>query len=125
MECTCTVAFDCCASDPIIDFNAATKLATEPITCDECRATQSSGKYTHVTGFDYDSKISHNICGDCTAVKNVFFDEGFVLGALWDELEMHIEETDGEIPEDCIKGLPKAARDRICDMLEANAMEDK
>lgn len=95
------------------------RKAKKPHKCIECRKTISPGETYYYTTGKWDGNIEvYKTCFDCQSVKNAFFCESYFFGTIWDDVQEHIDEMEGNISSDCLLKLTKGARDKVCDLIE-------
>jgi len=58
-------------------------------------------------------------CTDCKSIENNFFNGGWLVGSMVDDLENYFNDSwQEDLPSSCISQLTPAARDRVCDILQ-------
>jgi hypothetical protein len=115
-----------CSMNIDVDLNERYETVVEAIVsseleqvCGECKRIIEEGeKYEVYVGLDGDRKNHvHITCADCRSVVKGLFG-CFTFGDVWDTLEDEVREINGEVPEACLKGLTKTAREKLCDIIE-------
>lgn len=87
--------------------------------CTECsRAILLGEKYTNEKVKWEKEFNTFKTCIDCLSIRNTFFCDGWYYTMLYEYLQEHINEMDGEISEDCIVELTPIAREKVCSMIE-------
>ena len=90
-------------------------------TCSECCETFPTGSWCIEEVFKVveTGKLEvHKTCENCYAIRQVFFSSGWFYGMLWEDMQMFIDECEGDISVTCITMLPKVAKDKVLDMVE-------
>ncbi|MFT7880946.1 MAG: hypothetical protein ABXS91_11200 [Sulfurimonas sp.] len=124
MQCSCDVDVDV-GSDEMPSFHVTTK----PVSwihrrCGECGETIDPGEqYEHVAGVWDGRWDTYVTCMDCLSVREQFFTD-YRYGQIWEDLENTFEEWGYEVPETCIAALSPGARDKVCEMIEAEWEEE-
>lgn len=118
MECSCTVANY--GGDYYHEMiNVRIPVARKQHECVECRKTIEPGeKYEYlvqVYGGDFQT---YKTCLDCRQVVDIFFSDGGTFGRVWPDLRQSIIDSEGEIPEDCIKKLSPVNLEKVCAIIE-------
>jgi hypothetical protein len=117
MSCGCVYAGN--DGDIATFYRAKTYRARHVHVCNECGETIQPGEiYEYVSAYwcgDFDVLKT---CATCLAVRSEFFCGNFTHRAIWEDLHCHIEDIGDDFDVDCLAGLPKAARDRVCDLIE-------
>ena len=118
-DCSCIAVY---VDDGPEFSNVVDRRARKEHRCGECGLTIGIGEIFEHAANGYDGTVTtHKTCKDCESVRSAFFCEGYYYGRIWDDVHGHIPELvwSGEIPKgDCMASLTKAARDKICDMIE-------
>jgi len=106
-------------------FNDDNPVARKEHKCTECgRIIKPGERYKKESG-KWDGVFeTHRTCFDCLSVRDVFFCDGFFYDQIWDDLEQHIRDMNGQIPESCILDLTPAARERIFEIIEQLWMDE-
>jgi hypothetical protein len=100
-------------------FSGEQRKARKEHVCCECGEKIEVGQtYQYDCGKWEDDFGAFKTCMDCIAAREAFFCDGYAFESLWQLLSDHIREMRGQIKSDCLVGLPKKVRDRICDMIE-------
>ena len=95
-------------------------IARKSHKCGECgRDILPGEKYECFSGCWDRIFNTHKTCSDCLSIRKTFFCYGCCFGMMLEFLHEHIRDFGGEISSDCIIPLTKAARDKVCDMIEA------
>jgi hypothetical protein len=92
--------------------------AKRSLECEECLKSLEPGEkyYFHSGSIDGDWHESR-VCVDCQSViDNLFCD--WYTGQVWDDLETHIDDCQGEISMTKISKLTPIARDKVCDLVQ-------
>ena len=101
-------------------FNARVVTARKKHKCGECgREILPGEKYETASGKWDDSFETYKTCADCLSVRDAFFCEDYAYGGIWEILWEHLRYINYEVSSDCLVKLTKAARDNICDSIEA------
>ncbi len=117
-DCACVyVDYETCE---LID--GGMRKARKEHVCTECRRTIERGeRYEYAfTSFDGGTD-TYKTCVDCVSVRDSFFCNGWGYTMVWEDLEEHFSNViwkNGDVVSECIVPLTKAARDRVCDMIE-------
>ena len=86
--------------------------------CGECGRVISVGeKYNCYTGKWEGRFVSERTCMDCYSVTKYLF-KGFTFGQVWDDLNDHLWNCEGEISYEAVSRLTPTARSKVCDMIE-------
>lgn len=103
---------------PIVSTTAIHKARKEH-TCCECNRTIVCGEEYEMCKMLHDGTWrNYKTCGDCVSVRKSFFCHGWYIGVIWDHIEEHISEIDGQLSSECFENLTKSARDKLCDLVE-------
>lgn len=87
--------------------------------CTECGRTILSGeKYLNEKNKWDEGFNVFKTCIDCLSIRSAFFCNGWFYTMLYEDLQEHIREMDGEISEDCIIELTPTAQEKVCSMIE-------
>jgi len=87
--------------------------------CGECGCVIQKGEsYEAYAGKSNGDFYWSKTCEDCLSVRSEFFCEAWNFGEVWTSLKGHIFEMCGEISSDCLVGLTKTARGKVCDIIE-------
>ena len=115
-DCSCIYVGD---ADGTSFWNEKQPTAKKSHVCCECGEVIEPGqKYQYECGQWDGDFAAYKTCLDCLSVRQAFFCDGYAFGGMWGYVADHINEMRGQIKSDCIVGLPKNARDRICDMID-------
>ena len=120
MLCSCDVDYYAEDSGGFL-LSSASPRARKEHTCTECGDTISKGDIYHreVLKYDWEGGLFvAKTCGNCLAMRDVFFKEGGPYGEIWDLLREFIFECNGQVPESCIIELPRKTKNRILDIIE-------
>jgi hypothetical protein len=90
--------------------------------CSECSRTIEPGETYERTWGKFDGGVeTYKTCVDCLSVRDSFFCDGWGYTVVWQDLQEHLSEVvrfgDG-VSSDCMAPLTKAARDKVCDLIE-------
>ena len=121
MKCSCNINVPIDDwGDGCVSLHAKMQRSMKVYKCDECRGTIKIGvPYYNERYISGGAFYTHRTCHSCKYVRDTLFICGFYYGMLWDDIQDSIR--DGmEFSEKCIADLPKPARDKLCDMIEAN-----
>ena len=70
-------------------------------------------------GFRGDRDIFVGVtCLDCLSVRNEMFCEGFCWGAIWEDVNEHISDVEGQISSECLEALTPGARAMMIDSID-------
>lgn len=119
MECSCVyIPMD--ASFPAEFYKERfIKRAKKAHTCGEChRQIEVGESYLYTTGVWDNDFCVHKVCRDCKSVIDAFFCSGYVFGHIWEFLEEHLREAEGNLPESKIAGLTPGALSKVCKLTE-------
>ena len=117
MECSCTVEVG--DYDPCVTLKEGSPKARKDHKCNECGCLIPSGdQYLTYVGVFEGKFFIHKTCMDCKSIRDVFFSDGFIFEMLWENLHEYIDESNGEIPENCIAELTPKARNKVCELIE-------
>jgi hypothetical protein len=124
MECSCNIEIDDYDSPSFFD-ETIIKRATRQHKCTECkRLIEKNERYSRIVGV-WSSKFEvYKTCVDCMSVRSEFFDSGFPLGAMWNEVTEYIYNCEGAIPEACLTQLTNSARERVLKIMEEYHQDD-
>lgn len=87
--------------------------------CSGCgRDILKGEKYEYATGRWDGGFSTYKTCDECLSIRDVFFCEGYYYNEVYNFLEEHIADMDGDISSDCLTKLTKRARDIVCDLIE-------
>lgn len=87
--------------------------------CTECgRIILPGEKYTNEKVKWEGEFNTFKTCIDCLSIRGTFFCNGWLYTMLYEYLQEHINEMDGEISEDCIAELTPTAQEEVCDIIE-------
>jgi len=118
MDCSCGIDVDP-DSEPEFYYSSV-RVARKFHKCDECKEEIEPGDtYEHVSGTWENEWLVNKTCSDCISARDVFFNSGWYMGAVWDMIFEFIDESYGDVSSDCIKGLTPKARDKVCDYIES------
>lgn len=99
-------------------FKESDRTARKQHSCCECgRAILPGEKYRYESGVWDGRPSSFKTCVDCLAVRDTFFC-GFEYKAVWDMMWTSIDENGGDISQSKTAGLPVAAREKVCALIE-------
>jgi len=120
MECSCDVyPFAIDESEQAEIYTQKTTKARKIHKCTECKREILPGeKYELFKGKWEGDFQTYKTCKDCLSVRGQFFSNGWIFSNLWSDLNESFNDWDYEVPEDCISALTKAARDKVCDIIE-------
>ena len=99
-------------------YHATRQRARKEHVCSECRGPILPGEKYEYVAARWDSFDVLKTCPTCLAVRDAFFCGAFCHGVIWDDMQNHIDTYDGEISDECLAPLPKAARDKVCAMIQ-------
>jgi len=118
-DCSCIWVPD---YDPADFYAAKTVTARKVHKCSECkRDIETDEKYERATGmWDHEPGTirTFKTCADCSSVFASFFCDGWLHEGLWEMLEDHIKELNGEIKSSCLAPLTPRAREMVCELIE-------
>jgi len=101
-------------------FTCLKRVAKKAHRCSECGKTIEPGsKYLCESMLHEGTFTRFKTCEDCRSLRASFFGAGWVFTQLWSDLDDHIHELGGDVSEIHIACLTPAARERVCDMIEA------
>ena len=87
--------------------------------CGECRKTIVRGEvYLREVNIHDGRVITDKTCQDCVSIRNEFFREGYWYGQVIELLDEHVQESRGDISENCLVALTPGAREKVCGMIE-------
>jgi len=87
--------------------------------CGECRKTIVRGEvYLREVNIHDGRVITDKTCQDCVSIRNEFFREGYWYGQVIELLDEHVQESHGDISENCFAALTPGAREKVCGMIE-------
>jgi len=117
MNCSCTVPI---YSD---DWDGETgeriRRARKEHKCYECGETINiNSNYHFFSCFGNKTISNYKICKNCKIILDHFFDNGWIFGQVWDDLNEYLYDWKNDLPSDCISKLPAEIRDKICDILQ-------
>lgn len=120
MECSCEIDTYDGDGDYVELYNKETRTARGSYKCLECGAVISPGVEHQYVSYKYEGEFWHErTCGDCLSAMEQFYSSGCnYSGMLWNDITVHIDESGGDMPEDCISQLSPIARARVCDMIQ-------
>jgi len=105
------------------DDGAAETLSLKIVTarkqhkCHECyRKIQPGERYENYVGL-FDGIFRQKTCLDCISLRDVFFIDGFIFEAIWQDMREHIHYCGDQISESALSKLTPVARARVCDMI--------
>lgn len=118
MECACVyVPMDDCPTE--FWNERLVKRARKTHTCGECHRQIETGEpYLYIAGVWDGDFGTHKICHDCQSVIDAFFCNGYVFEQVWEFLDEHVREADGDLSESKIAGLTPRALERVCGLIE-------
>lgn len=100
-------------------YKAGTQIARKEHLCSECGRIINKGELYEKAVGKWDGRLdSFKTCNDCLSVRDNFFCNGFYHEGLWEDLDDHIREYNGDISEDCLSNLTVRAREKVCDIIE-------
>jgi hypothetical protein len=74
--------------------------------------------YERYKGLDEGDFFTHKTCSDCLSVRNEFFCDGWVWGNVWERVEEHVFDMDGDISSDCLLRLTPRAREHVIELID-------
>ena len=114
MECPCEIDVD-------IDYGLSESLADEkrkaqkPHKCNECGGDICPGDtYAYYKGIYEGDIFTNKTCLDCLSIRETFFAGYYYFGQILEDFHEFINETQGQIAEDCIAGLTSKSQDMVC-----------
>lgn len=120
MDCACVYVDE--HGDTPSFYNESLRTARKAHACGECKRVIAPGETYESTTGCWDGRIDrYKTCADCVSVRAAFFCERWNFGEIWWDLREHLNEVcwGGDAPSsDCITPLTKAARDKVCDLVE-------
>ncbi len=123
MDCSCIYI----NTDNGPEFSETTyPVARKTHRCTECyRDIKHGEKYEKCTGVWEGDFETYKTCIDCLSIRENFFCDGWQFTSVIEFLGYHIEETNGEISENCLVNLTVTARAKVCEMIEDNWRDDE
>lgn len=107
-------------------YRSKVQRARKEHKCDECGRTIVRGEeYEYAVMCVEGSWDKSKTCVDCLSVRKVFFCHGWQFTTLWEYLDEHIQNTNGQISSDCILALTPAARVDVLDRIDRHWSERK
>lgn len=114
----CSMQIDCDLDEPCEIIKQVKISARLPHVCQECGRSILVGEiYERYVGKSDGEIFTHKTCLTCLSVRDVF-SQNFWFGGLWEELENELNETNGQVPEACLRELTKEARKKVCERIE-------
>lgn len=99
--------------------HVTTPLAKKPHECCECGRQIAPGEqYERVVGVWEGEFRTYKTCPDCLSIRNEMFCDGWSYGMVWEDLWEHLRETDGRLSDECMLNFTKAARDKVCELIQ-------
>lgn len=96
-----------------------TRISATNHKCSECNEKIALKEKFEHTRYKFDGKFgTHKICSTCMDLREIFFCNGYGVGALRQDLFQHIKDSGGVISSDCIKSLNPEARNVVFEMIE-------
>jgi len=126
MECSCEIETYNDDYDPVQLFNRKTRKARKTHKCSACHREILRGEEYEFWSYLFEGKFwEDKICNDCMSASYIFFPgSGFCPQELWGEIKNFIDNSCGEIPEDCIVKLTPLARVKVCDLIQQFFVRD-
>ncbi len=118
MECSCSASgyYD---NEEYYFSERKLKAAKEHL-CIECDKPILKNEYfCFSTIFGEGSINNYKTCMNCKEIINIFFDEGHVIGQIYDDLYSYFDTAWLEdLPSNCISKLSKENKEHICNMFQ-------
>ena len=113
MECACEVDVDVDGfSEPLVDEK---RVARKHHKCSECGTTiQPGDTYEYYKGVCEGDFFTNKTCLDCLSIREVFFTGGYYFGQILEAFNEFVQETQGQIDEDCISRLTPKSQRMVC-----------
>ena len=119
MSCSCINIGVDDADDIDIQAVHEKRVARKEYRCCECHRIIKRGEtYDNARGKWGGSFSTFRTCSTCESIRSAFFCNGWIFGEVIERLEDHINDVDGNISSECLAGMTKQARDRVCDMID-------
>jgi hypothetical protein len=103
------------------NYRCIREKSDTPFFCDECEETLPAGtlreheKYLNAKNEEQE----HTVCVNCLSVLDVFFCQDYYRTRIWEDVNDHIRELDGQISSECLLSLTPRARDKMFDLIQA------
>lgn len=116
MNCSCSAS----SYDGDGYYSSRHRIAAKESKCPECGRTIKKGeKYLFMTTFYEGSIVNNKVCKDCESIINNFFEDGFMYGSIYEDLESYIDAAwNDDLPSNCISKLTPDAKESVCDILQ-------
>ena len=117
-ECAC-IDISVCDYEEVSQKITAGK-SNSPFVCCECEETFPAGTERELTECTYEDreKEIYETCPDCLSVIKAFFCDGYYFNQVWEDVDYHIEEIDGQISSKCLLSLTPRARDKMFKLIQ-------
>lgn len=113
----CAIEIDSDGIGPSV-FTEKNPKARKSHTCYECRREIKPGEvYRNETGIWDGDPSTYKTCADCLSIRNVLFC-GFEYGRLWECLDEHVRESEGEVLTEGVAKLTPNAQEALFTMIE-------
>lgn len=117
MGCTC-IYTETMNNGPVC-FSECTPTAKKNHECCECGRIINTGEKYRVESGVWDGEPARfKTCIDCISIRDAFFCNGYIYTQILEDLDNHIQDSDGQISSEAIALLTPDARDRVLDMLD-------
>ena len=94
-------------------------VARKRYVCCECwEAILPKEKYERVKGVRDGDWREYKTCLDCVSIRDQFFCEGYYWSRMWEFLNNHIQDMEGNISSEYLMKLTPKARADVCDAIE-------
>lgn len=118
MECSCSasVYYD----NEEYSFSERKLKAAKQHECVECNKPILKNEYFWFSTLFGEGSISnYKTCVHCKELIDIFFDEGYTIGQIYDDLYSYFDNVwNGDLPSNCISKLTKENKEYICDMFQ-------
>lgn len=131
MSCSCINCYVDEESGYILVIEEPLRIETNECMCCECwKIIEPYEAHELFVGIsrrytDFDEKIfpgapksTHRTCLSCVSLRDEFFCDGWFFGDIIEDIETHIEDIGGEIPESCLSRLSDEARMHLVELID-------
>ena len=116
MECSCKISV--CNDNEAEEYTQKNVTAKSVNTCCECKEKIFPGEaFERIRGKWWGTWSTFKTCLSCVSVRDIMFDD-WHSGGVWMDIEDFVSENGG-VNEKCLSSLDPKARERLCEIIEA------